>query len=77
MISRSSARAVGFLLTAADPQTDADLLRRYRDSRDPDAFEAIVRRHAATVLGACRRVLTDPHAAEDAFQAPKRVCGRN
>jgi RNA polymerase sigma factor (sigma-70 family) len=48
---------------------DAELLRRYRDTGDSGAFEGIVRRHARTVLRVCRRILIDPHAAEDAFQA--------
>src|SRR5262245_56894703 len=48
---------------------DAELLRRYRDTGDPEAFERIVRRHARTVLGVCRRILVEPHAADDAFQA--------
>jgi RNA polymerase sigma factor (sigma-70 family) len=45
------------------------LLERYLDRRDETAFEAIVARHGPMVLGVCRRVLDDPHAAEDAFQA--------
>ncbi|MBN9517170.1 sigma-70 family RNA polymerase sigma factor, partial [bacterium] len=48
---------------------DADLLARYTATGDPDVFASLVRRHARTVLGACRRVLADAHAAEDAFQA--------
>ena len=62
-------RSVSHLLTASAGPNDAELLRRYRESGEAEAFEAIVRRHAATVLGACRRVLTDTHAADDAFQA--------
>jgi len=33
------------------------------------AFEVLMTRHGPMVLRACRAVLTDPHAAEDAFQA--------
>ena len=54
---------------AATASDDDELLRRYRDSGDPDAFAYLVRRHARTVLGVCRRILADPQAAEDAFQA--------
>src|SRR5579872_3165619 len=58
--------------TAAEPgggPTDADLLRRFVRRRDEAAFELLVWRHGPMVLGVCRRVLRDAHAAEDAFQA--------
>src|SRR5262249_8022851 len=58
--------------TAAGPgdgPTDAELLRRFVRQRDEAAFELLVYRHGPLVLGVCRRVLRDGHAAEDAFQA--------
>ncbi len=45
------------------------LLDRYLTRRDESAFEALVARHGPMVLGVCRRMLDDPHAVEDAFQA--------
>src|SRR5437870_7987216 len=48
---------------------DGELLTRYRRHRDQEAFGSIVHRHGPMVLGVCRRVLRDVHAAEDAFQA--------
>jgi RNA polymerase sigma-70 factor (ECF subfamily) len=50
-------------------QTDGQLLERYVAGRDEVAFEALVRRHGPMVLGVCRRLLTNPSDAEDAFQA--------
>jgi RNA polymerase sigma factor (sigma-70 family) len=52
-----------------DLDPDADLLRRFVAGRDESAFLELLRRHGPMVLGVCRRLLADPHAAEDAFQA--------
>lgn len=49
--------------------TDADLLRRFADTRDEVAFAELVHRHAPTVYAQCRRHLTRPADLDDAFQA--------
>jgi RNA polymerase sigma factor (sigma-70 family) len=48
---------------------DAQLLERFVASRDQAAFELLLWRYGPMVLGVCRRVMPDPHHAEDAFQA--------
>jgi RNA polymerase sigma factor (sigma-70 family) len=49
--------------------TDAELLERFRRCREEAAFTILLHRHGPMVLAVCRRLLHDPHAAEDAFQA--------
>jgi RNA polymerase sigma factor (sigma-70 family) len=49
---------------------DEDLLRLYRDSRCPEVFAAMVRRHQPMVLRTCLRLLgNNVHDAEDAAQS--------
>jgi RNA polymerase sigma factor (sigma-70 family) len=49
--------------------SDGQLLDRFIEQWDQAAFCDLVHRHGPMVLGVCRRILRDTHAAEDAFQA--------
>ena len=48
---------------------DAELLDRFNQTRDSQAFTELVERYAPLVWGTCRRVLGDASRAEEAFQA--------
>ncbi len=66
-VIRHLRRAV--LLRDGGGLTDGQLLECFLARRDEAAFAALVMRHGPMVLGVCRRVLRNPHDAEDAFQA--------
>jgi RND family efflux transporter MFP subunit len=62
-------RLRGAALRDEGAPTDGQLLEAFVVRGDSPAFEALVRRHAAMVLGVCRRVAGHAHDADDAFQA--------
>lgn len=49
-------------------ESDRQLLDRYVNDDDHDAFEQLVRRHSSMVFGVCLNVLSKRQDAEDAFQ---------
>lgn len=49
-------------------QTDSQLLLAYSENRSETAFTELVRRHVDFVYSAARRMVADPHLAEDVTQ---------
>src|SRR5262245_64983539 len=62
--SRRAARSAG-----RDAVTDGELLSRFINERDEAAFESLLLRHGAMVLGVCCGILRSEADAHDAFQA--------
>jgi RNA polymerase sigma-70 factor (ECF subfamily) len=56
--------------------SDGQVLEIFVARHDESAFREIVRRHGPMVLGVCRRIVGDPHDADDAFQATFFVLAR-
>ncbi|MHB1424847.1 MAG: sigma-70 family RNA polymerase sigma factor [Gemmataceae bacterium] len=72
-----SASLLHYLRHLAGPApADVELLRRWIEQRDEDAFTALVARHGRMVHGVCRRVLGNSHDADDAFQAVFLILAR-
>jgi RNA polymerase sigma factor (sigma-70 family) len=62
--------------TQDDPSTDRQLLERFLQQRDEEAFAILIRRHGSLVMGVCRSLLRDAHEAEDVYQATWLVLAR-
>jgi RNA polymerase sigma factor (sigma-70 family) len=60
-------RAAG--LSHGDDLSDGQLLERFIQNHDQEAFAALIERHGPVVWGVCRRLLAEANDAEDAFQA--------
>jgi RNA polymerase sigma factor (sigma-70 family) len=68
---------VTFLAQSRNPTaSDAQLLERFLDHEDAEAFAVLVARHGPMVYAVCRRVMGDVHRADDAFQATFLILAR-
>lgn len=68
-IPEESAEASTPSLAKCESLSDRALLRLFVSSRNEEAFRQLVERHAALVLGTCRRGAPSLADADDAFQA--------
>ncbi|MEZ6049158.1 MAG: sigma-70 family RNA polymerase sigma factor [Planctomycetaceae bacterium] len=55
-------------VNVSDLHADEELLKLYLAEGDQGAFTQLVEKHAALVLGICKRILRDQQEAEDCFQ---------
>ena len=76
--SRATAlrKAIRSVATANEGATDRELLRRFVEDANEDAFARVVGRHTGMVQGVCRRSLANWQDAEDACQATFLVLAR-
>ncbi|MCI0640158.1 MAG: sigma-70 family RNA polymerase sigma factor [Gemmataceae bacterium] len=56
--------------------SDRELLERYTATREESALAALVDRHGPMLRGLCRRLVNDPHDADDVLQATFLVLAR-
>jgi len=64
-----AASGVGTRPPGLGAASDQHLLDGFITHQDKDAFAELVQRHGPMVLAVCRRLLSNSHDAEDAFQA--------
>ncbi len=62
-------------LKGGGDKPDRELVERYLGHEEA-AFSLLMQRHGPMILGICRRLAADPHAAEDGFQATFMVLVR-
>lgn len=70
----SSSNIIAYLRSLVQPHgeaadNDCELVQRFLERRDADAFAALMRRHGPMVLNAAHRITGDAQLAEDVFQA--------
>jgi RNA polymerase sigma factor (sigma-70 family) len=73
-VDSSAETLVGYLCSIfsqrrGESEDDSELLRRFAQAGDGDAFAALMHRHGPMVLGLARRGVGDWQLAEDVFQA--------
>jgi RNA polymerase sigma factor (sigma-70 family) len=80
MANGLSASLIQYARGIAEPHVgelpDGELVARFAETGEAEAFATLVRRHGPMVLGVCRRVLGHEQDAEDVFQAVFLVLAR-